>query len=186
MKPLSFQMRRRLNRVGGIGAAVLFLLAVYLAYRWAEPSPEAIRAAHTSTGGGVTVRLENTPFAGYINGARTWSLHAGQVNLERQPNSSLSTIQSATLTDIKDGVLYEPPRASTAPVLSATTVTHTLEAGSRGTQGDKPTAMFHAKQGRYTLGTDGPVPAELEMAYTVQWEFRTGGMWSFVRRPATP
>ena len=105
MKPLSVPIRRRLTRILWCTGFFVFVLAVYLVYRRAEPSPDLLRTAQISTGGGVTIRLDNTPFAGYVNGARVWSLYAGQVNIERQANSSLSNVQNATLTDIKDGVI---------------------------------------------------------------------------------
>jgi hypothetical protein len=160
---------RVLTWAGSIAA----IAGTALAYRWAEPSREAMMEAHTLGGGTATIRLTDTAFAGYMDGARTWSIHAREVNLLRLPNATLSSIQSASIDDIRNGVLYEPPRsAAPAPGLTATRV---MEAGASPVYAGPVAATFHAKHGRYSVGMMEAAPADLEMLYTVQWQFKLDG-----------
>lgn len=149
------------------------LLAAFLAYRWAEPSPTALSNAHTLGGGNATIRLEDTPFAGYVNGARSWSLHAGQVDLLRLPNATLSSIQSASILNIRDGALYDPPRD--VPSGTGALANQTMDASAPAANSGPIAATFHAKQGRYSVGMMEAAPADLEMLYTVQWQFKLFG-----------
>lgn len=173
MKSLSARNRRRLASASAWIGSVAFVVAAVLAYRWAEPSPTALMAAHTLGSGSATIRLDDTAFAGYIDGARTWSLHAGRVDLLRMPNATLSSIQSASIVDIRNGALYEPRRPNRQP--SGTVTARVMEAGGAATDSGPVSATFHAKQGRYSVGMMQTAPADLEMLYTVQWQFRLDG-----------
>jgi hypothetical protein len=174
MKHLSNSTRRRIARGLTWSGFAALTVSAYFAYRWAEPSPDALRAVSTGgTGNSATIRLDDTPFAGYLNGARTWSLHAGQVNILRLPNTSLTNVQSASIVDIRDGALYDPPRAASP---GATPVaTHVMEAGAPAANSGPISATFHAKTGRYSAGMLEAAPADLEMLYTVQWQFKLSG-----------
>jgi hypothetical protein len=173
MKSLSVEMRQRLIRALMWSGFIAFTVVVYLVYRWAEPSPAALTAANNLGGGSATIRLDDTPFAGYVDGARSWSLHAGQVNILRLPNTSLSNVQSASIIDIRNGTLYDPPR-NAAPGSTAVT-SHVMEAGTTATDSGPIAATFHAKQGHYSMGMLEAAPADMEMLFTVKWQFKLSG-----------
>jgi hypothetical protein len=155
-----------------MAAAIAFAVAVVLAYRWAGPSKNWT-PPRPGGGASVTIRLLDTPFAAYIDGARVWSIHAGQVDILRMPNASLTSVQSATILNIRNGTLYDPP---TRPVSSASAATaRVMEAGAPDRNSGPIGATFHAKQGRYSAGMLETIPADLAMLYTVQWQFRLDG-----------
>src|SRR5947208_1482504 len=127
MKYLSPRNRRTLSRALQTGAAAIFVVAVYLAYRWAGPLQNWSPPLRTG-GASVTIRLLDTPFAAYVDGARAWSIHAGQVDILRMPNASLTSVQSATILNIRNGTLYDPPGR---PVTNGGAVTaRVMEAGA--------------------------------------------------------
>lgn len=173
MKTLSLRNRRRLLPYLGWCFSLLFIATVFIVYRWAEPSPAILRGAHSVGGGTATVRLLDTPFAGYMNGERTWSIHAGQVDLLRLPNAALTNIQSAQVLDITNGALYDPPLNPAHSV--HTTSVHLMEAGAKTVDKARIGATFSAKHGRYSLGMLQLAPPDIEMLYNVQWQFRLMG-----------
>ena len=103
-------MRSALLRLLRGSLLPLFGLGVFLTYRWAEHAPSAPDpVVRNAAGRVVVVRLDNAPFTAYSEGRKTWSLHAAQIDLERLPGAAFSNIESASLTDIKQGVLYRLP-----------------------------------------------------------------------------
>ena len=173
MKPPSLAIRRRLMvALSWCGVAAFFTAAI-LAYRWAEPSPAVLAARNAAGGGGATVRLLDTPFAGYINGARSWSIRAGQVDILRLPNATITNIQSADIEDIREGSLYEPP--SIRVPAAGVAVTRVMQAGGASPESGPVSATFKAKHGHYSAGALQAVPADLEMLFTVQWQFKLSG-----------
>jgi hypothetical protein len=160
------RVRRFLRRTGGWALLAGLVFGFYLAYRWAEPSQNgAYSAVSSGSATNVTMRLENAPFTGYSQGHKTWALWAGRIDLERIPGGAMSNIQVATLTDIRDGKLYQRPASPSAAETSA--------------PDDPVSATFHARQGRYTIGTVDPAPFELTTLYTIQWQFRLTGNVEF-------
>ncbi len=180
MKSISARGRRRMVAVLKWCGAAGAIAAVILAYRWAEPSPDALNAAHTIGGATASIHLQDTPFAGYVDGARTWSIFAGQVDLLRLPNAALTSIQSASITDIRNGTLYEPPRH--VPGMPGTVTTRVMEAGAAAVNSGPIAATFHAKHGHYSLGMLEVAPPDLDMLYTVQWQFKLSGDVEFRTR----
>jgi len=180
MKPLPGAVHRRIRRVITWCAAIGFVATAIVAYRWAEPSPRSLMNAHSPVGANASVQLINTPFAGYVDGFRAWSIHAGQVDVLRLPNSALTSIQSAQVVEIRDGNLYDPP------TISAQTARNTgpriMAAGAIDTDKRRIAATFRADQGRYSLGALQMAPPDLEMMYTVQWQFRLMGNVVFKTR----
>lgn len=143
------------------------IFALYLAYRWAEPAPTSSLPFQTSFNSTVTMRLEEAPFIGYANGRKSWSVWAKRIDLERLPGASFSTVQSATLVDIRDGALYTLPDTPAPPAASAN-----ASAAPSGTVNVKPAATFRARRGRYALQNLEPTPAHLTLNYNVQWQFK--------------
>lgn len=174
MKPLPPHTRRTLLRVLTWGGTVALLTGAFLAYRWAEPTPEMIRRGQSPGGATASITLRDTPFAGYVSGARSWSMRAGQVDILRLPNASLTNIQSATILDIRDGTLYDPPK-TVLPGPGSPTTTVMQAAGGGGAQSGPVSATFRAKEGRYSAGALEAAPADLQFQYTVQWQFRLTG-----------
>lgn len=164
-----------------------FVIGGYLLYRWAEPSPAAMITAQ-STGGssGVTIRLTKTPFAGYVDGVKTWSLWAGSVEMDHTPNTGLSNVQSATLTDIRDGILFIPEDAPRAPSVRTASVPPPVETMESENPASIPSrsvaARFRAKQGRYLLGAQEVLPLELRLSYNLQWQLKLTGEVDFKTR----
>src|SRR4051812_42523318 len=105
MKSPSPHINRGLMRMLTWCGIVAVLAATFLLYRWAEPTPAMLARGRSPGGANASIRLRNAPFAGYVSGARSWSLHAGQVDILRLPNASLTNIQSASILDIQDGLL---------------------------------------------------------------------------------
>jgi len=176
---LSDLHRRLLYTILGWVAAVGFIVGIVLVYWWAAlGSPTTPPAQSVSPSSNVTMRLENAPFVGHSNGFKTWSLHAGQVALERTPGSSLASIENVGLTDIKDGLLFPTPPTpavspTTAPVShgsSAQTAINTLPPEAEVSYGPW-TAKFRAGQGHYRSGLTSLPPPELALLYRLQSEF---------------
>src|SRR5690242_1340389 len=93
--------RRGVVRAAGWIAALAVGVGVYLAYRWAEPSPASFTASNNLSARPAGIRLENAPFTGYAQGQKAWSLWAKQIDLQRSQGAALGDIQSADLTDIR-------------------------------------------------------------------------------------
>lgn len=171
--------RHRLRTLLGWAAAVGFVAATTLLYRWAEPSPPTSSSIQpASTGSNVTMRLENAPFIGHSHGFKTWSLQAGRIELEHMPGSSLASIENIALTDIKDGLLFPAPPASavspaTAPAIpgaAGQTAMDRLPPESEVSYGPW-TAKFRAGRGHYRSGLMSLPPPELAVLYRLQSEF---------------
>ncbi len=160
--------RRWAARIVGWGAPLGVAFGLYRAYQWAEPTRTLPTLAHpvAST---VTVRMEKVPFTQYFQGRKTWSLWAERIDLEHPPGMGIGNIQSATLTDIRDGALYKLPEGN-FPLAAQSTANRS--------PADKPVARFHAREGRYTLGALEVAPLDLSLTYNIQWQFRlTGGVF---------
>jgi hypothetical protein len=173
MKTPSARDPRRVLRAAGWCGSIALLIAIVLAYRWAEPSPAALSAAQTLGGGSASIRMDDATFAGYVDGARAWSIQAGQIDILRLPNATLTNVQSATITNIRTGTLYDPPpKRSPAGGAVATRV---MEADAPAVSSGPVAATFRAKQGHYSVGMLETAPPDLEMLYTVQWQFHLAG-----------
>src|SRR5580658_9310006 len=94
--------------------------SIFGLYRWSEPPhiiPNSISSRGSTT---VSIHLDNVPFAAFAGGHKVWSLWAGRIDLEHSPYSTATSIQSATLTDIRDGILYATsPNESLLPITSS-------------------------------------------------------------------
>ena len=158
-------MRSALLRWLRCGLLPLFGLGVFLTYRWAERAPFLPDAVVRNASGRVVVaRLQNAPFTSYADGRKTWSLHAAQIDLERLPGTAFSNIESASVTDIRQGVLYRLP-ASISPAASPKEST--------------AAARFSARSGRYAQGGAETLPSDLALVFALRWQFRLEGDVSF-------
>lgn len=142
--------------------------AVYRLYRWAEPSPGAFGPFPNTAGTIVTMRMENAPFEGYTQGHKSWSVWAKRLDFERLSGSSFSSIQSISITDIREGKLFKVPDT---PAVSPSAPASKQDS-SPVTHAASPTATFRARQGRYAINNLEPLPPDLLMSYTVQWQFK--------------
>ncbi|HLK58409.1 MAG TPA: hypothetical protein VKU00_17710 [Chthonomonadaceae bacterium] len=174
------QTRRLLKYLAGW--ILFFGLAggIYLAYRWAEPSPRDLHPLYPSNGPQVSIRLENVPFTAYADGHKAWSLWAKSVEMEHGIGSAFVNLQGATLTDIRDGVLYPSspnaePLTIIPPVGSAKPGSPKPPAPTPPEALGPPVARFHAKQGRYFPGTAQPLPPDLNGQFYPLWQFRLTG-----------
>ncbi len=142
----------------------LFGLGVFLTYRWAEhaapPLPDNV--VRNASGRVVVMRLQNAPFTAYAAGRKTWSLHAAQMDLERLPGSAFTEIESASLTDIREGTLY---RLSTSLPFAASTSPNDAAVSAR----------FSARSGRYAQGRGETLPPDLALVFALRWQFRLEG-----------
>ncbi len=185
------RLRRLVLRA--FGGIVLLGLAVglYFAYVWAGASSSPVLFPPANQGSQVTVRLEEAPFSGYFHGHKSWSLWAKRIDLEHLPGSAMANIQSATLTDIRNGKLFDPPpdrptpADSAQPIPAAATTRANRPFGSMHIEDFTPTtdkapdlppaATFRADRGVYSLGTLQPVPSDLQFLYEIQWQFKLQG-----------
>ena len=154
-------MRSALLRFLRVSILPLFGLGVFLTYRWAERSPAPPEPIiRNASGRVVVVRLENAPFTAYAEGRKTWSLHAAQMDLERLPAAAFSSIESASLTDVTQGILYRLP-ASLSP--------------SASPKESIIAARFSARSGRYAQGRSETLTPDLALVFTLRWQFRLEG-----------
>ncbi|HZO87695.1 MAG TPA: hypothetical protein VFB38_05090 [Chthonomonadaceae bacterium] len=180
--------RARSLLLRALGGAALLGLAVglYLAYRWANSTADTWPHAAYTAARTVAVRLESTPFENYVRGHKTWSLWAGRIDLERLPGAALTSIQSATISDIRNGKLYQPPpEADSGEGPTALPSGNSIPSppdGSALARGEPPTATFHARRGRYAVGLLDPIPADLRPLYEVRWQFKLEGGVDFQTR----
>ncbi len=164
-------------------------------YRWSEPA-NVIPINNSSTSGKSGIVLRNAPFAAYSGGHKAWSLWAKSIELEHSQYASATSIQSAILTDIKDGVLYatsenqtilpltsEPAVTSIAKMPVSTAILHNRP-GAHTAPGPEPAPdaplgpvllRFHAKSGHYTLGTAQDLTGDLTSTYTSKWRLQLEG-----------
>lgn len=178
--PVSAYRRRQIQAALGWTAAVGFVVGTVLVYRWAEPSSTpnaAIQPAGSNSN--VTIRLENAPFFGHSNGYKTWSLHAGRIELERMPGASLSSLESVSLSDIKDGLLFPtPPPMPAAPAAAPSSSPHPAGQTAIGLLSPENeaaygpwTARFRAGHGHYNSGMLAQPPPDLATLYRLQSAF---------------
>jgi hypothetical protein len=184
--------RRLVLRTLGWSLLLGFAVALYFAYGWAGSIVIPVPYLPGNQGMQVSVRMEEAPFASYIHGHKSWSLWAKQIDLEHLAGSAIANIQSATLTDIRDGKLYALPPESAPAALPLQRPTPTaLQQPSRRALGTphiegltplapggpeaSPTATFRAQSGVYSLGTIQSIPNDLTLLYEVQWQFKLQG-----------
>lgn len=122
--------------------------------------------------------MENAPFAAYSGGHKAWSLWAKTIDLEHSPYSTASNVQSATLSDIRDGVLYGT--SPTESILSLNSAPRPkplfLPAAADPTAPLGPAAVrFHAKNGRYFVGSTQPLPGDLSANFSAHWQLNLSG-----------
>jgi len=172
----SHPIRRLLRRVSGYLLVAGAVGAITLVVRWADPTPSLPTPVGTAGTGKVLFRLENAPFTAYSGGHKAWSLFARSVDLEHPLGASFSTLQSATLTDIRDGALYPASPNDTGPLtLSSPSANAPLAPAPASDTLGPPLATFHAGQGRYILGTNEPVSPDIQLLYTVRSQFKLTG-----------
>lgn len=174
-------LRKGRKRFLAVAAVATTGYGIYRVYLWAEPPPfPALRSDQRAARSGVALRLENTPLSGYSNGRKIWTLKSRRVDLERMPGGGISNVQVATLEGIQNGVLFElrgptggAARNGSAGTSSRDTRTDLTEVvASEDRAGPPKAAMFEAGQGRYALGDLDPIPTDLALLYSVQWQFR--------------
>ena len=173
MKPPSPHILRAVMRVLIWCGSIAIPIVIFRAYRWAEPTAAMLSYGQHPGTGSASLQLRDTPFAGYVGGARAWSIHAGQVDIQRVPNTSLTNIQTASILDIRDGNLYDPPN-KLLPVTGAVTA-NVMEASGPAANSGPIAATFRAKEGHYSVGAADAAPPDLQMLYTVQWQLRLVG-----------
>jgi hypothetical protein len=191
-EPLS--VRRFLGRAAVWASLLTLAVGFFFAYLWGERQRAAPHRRSVAPASGATVRLENAPFQGYADGRLTWSLCADQIEAQRVPGSSLSSVANATLTGIRDGALYEipsdldpilaktsPSSAPTQPLAAVSSANETLLFDAKRPK-TPPAATFQAKQGFYTFGEVEPLPPALASLYTVKWRFKLAGNVDFRTR----
>ncbi|HEV2472249.1 MAG TPA: hypothetical protein VGS41_06260, partial [Chthonomonadales bacterium] len=158
---------RKGKRASGLIAVLGLACGIAWVYRWAEPagSPN-YSLSRIQPAGEASIRLVNTAFSSSAAGHRTYSLWAGEIDIDRMPGMGLSNIQAATIHNIRNGVLYEPGSPSGGvPALK----------GSQGSESGAVAATFHADQGRYSVGNLDPVATDIALLYTVRWQFKLTG-----------
>ncbi len=142
----------------------LLVFSIYYVYRWAEPNPDDLRRAlEPVVKKKAYLRLENAPFSASVENRKTWEVFAQKIEVEQMPGASVSDLQSATLTGIKDGKLYDLPRELTGDKSEPKNVTEKVE------------AVFRADAGRYAVNDTDPLPAELAMLYRAKWQLKLSG-----------
>jgi len=148
-------------------------------YRWSEPRRSVPTEFANRASAGVGIHLENAPFAAYSGGRKTWSLWAKSIDLEHSPNASAGSIQSASLTDIRSGVLYSSsPTGSNLPLTSTPQPGPLLSRVSSSdvdTPSGPPAVKFHAGSGHYYIGSAQPLPGDLNSTYTARWQLQLSG-----------
>lgn len=153
----------------GIGTAIAVI------YRWAEPKYLPLPGTIGAMRGRSYMRLEKTEFAGSVAGVKNWSLWADSVEVEKLPNSGFSQVQNATLSGIRNGVLYDIPLKTTSPQLTPQNTSGTPSPTAINAPAGKPYAKFQADNGKYALGAFEAPPSDLGMTHTVQWYLRLSG-----------
>jgi hypothetical protein len=169
-------MMRMFFRLLGMMALVGLMWGVYLAYRWAEPNPEAMRAiGMTANTQDLALRMDKAAYTNYFAGQRNWSLWAERIDLLRPAGTiGLAGLQRADITDIRDGKLYDLSSDRTAvPRLAA--VTSREARPTLDPDPATPAVTFSARQGHYTTGMPLSTPPELQLNYRVQWQFQLTG-----------
>ncbi len=177
--------RRRwlpMKRFLGFFVLALLTTGLYFAYRWAEPKPTSAPRIRSGTGSTVTLTLKNTPFFGYSEGRVTWTLQAGRIELLPLQGGGLANVSTATLTNIRQGALYELPSVVSLPTIvkpaSLSSNIPSTVADAKAMAG-KPVATFCADEGKYTAGANEALPGDLAVYFFPQWQFRLSGNVQF-------
>ena len=155
-------------RALGWGIVAILAIGLTLAYRWAGQTSLLPPPAYVNNRTTPTFLLTNTTYTETSNGHKTWSVWAGRIEMDHMPGAALAAIQTATLTDIRNGVLYRVPASPSSFGTAAAAQTSTPETGA-------PAATFRADQGRYAIGDLASVPNDIALAYSVRWQLKLTG-----------
>src|SRR5579871_1637171 len=155
---------RRLFRALGWTLLAALAVGLYLAYRWAAQPELVTFPARVVAGKIPTFVLTNSAYSESSGGRKTWSVWAARIEMDHMPGAALAAIQTATLTGIRNGILYRVPAAQSASA-----------AVSSSPSADEPAATFRADQGHYAVGNLAPVPNDITLAYTVRWQLLLTG-----------
>jgi hypothetical protein len=160
---------------------VAIIGAVAGLYKWSEPSKTVSGQFVHGASVGVSIHLENAPFAAYSGGRKTWSLWAKGIDLEHPQFAGPGSFQSAALTDIRDGILFSVSPTLHESNIPLTSTPQGLLQPSR-TDPSQPSAAdpeaavkFHAASGHYYVGTIQPLPGDLNINYSARWQLRLSG-----------
>ncbi|HZT40804.1 MAG TPA: hypothetical protein VFA07_01375 [Chthonomonadaceae bacterium] len=156
---------RSLTRALGWTLLAALVLGLYLAYRWAGQPSVVSPPAQVVTGTTPTFLLTNTTYSETSGGHKIWSVWAGRIEMDHMPGAALAAIQKATLTDIRNGVLYRVPASGTVPAA----------AGTSAPLAGPPAATFRADKGLYAVGDLASVPNDIVLAYSVRWQLQLTG-----------
>jgi hypothetical protein len=166
---------RRALRWVTLAAFCAGVYGVYRAYRWAEPSREAIRAAMNLPAAPLqTLALKDVVYESFANGSKIWSAHVDHIDLLRAPGNSLSGLQQATIVGIRSGHLYSAPSPKRGGQPAADL--------SNTTPPGPPVATFTADSGRYAANASDALPSDLRLLYSVYWQFQLLGNVKFKTR----
>lgn len=159
-EPLRY--RRSFRRIARWGLFLGLVIGVFLLYRWSDPyrlSGGNLPAAPATTTT-ATIHMENAPFSAYPNGHKAWSLWAKSVDLEHPPYTPVTSFQSATLTDLRNGVLYaSSPRETMLPPTEGSQPPPAPHLSQQKTTGlPAPSNPSLAKQGEDTPTGQGKEP----------------------------
>lgn len=171
-----------MKRFSGFLLFALLMTGLYFAYLWAEPKPTPAPPIRSGFGNTVILTLKDAPFFGYSEGRVTWTLQAGKIELLPLQGGGLANVSTATLTNIRQGALYELPSVVALPnTVKPASLTQNIPssvADAKAMAG-KPTATFRADEGKYTAGANEPLPGDLAVYYFPQWQFRLSGNVQF-------
>jgi hypothetical protein len=150
-------------------------------YHWSEPKKIATNPLLRGASVGVSIHLDNAPFAAYSGGRKTWSLWAKSIDLEHPEYAAAGSFASASLTDIRDGVLYSvsPTEHGSSQPLTSTPqpaqLLSRISSSDSAAPSGPPAVKFHAGSGHYYLGSAQPLPGDLSSSYTARWQLQLSG-----------
>ncbi len=125
------------------------------------------------------IHLKNAPFTAYSGGRKAWSLWAKGIDLEHPEYGGAASFVSASLTDIRDGILYSvsPSEPDSALPLSSAPQQSPILSRVNISSGDTTTAAvkFHAGAGHYYIGSTQALPRDLSGIYTAHWQLQLSG-----------
>ena len=168
---------RRLRRKFGFAFAWLafagLCAGIFLLYRAAEPSANRLLPNFNRTSAStVSMRLEGTTFDSYVGNAKIWSLYARVIEGEQPANGSVGEIENATITDIRDGKLYEQPGADGVSAARNSAAGVVVNRALQSTTQPPLVATFSAAKGEYVAGGTSALPLDIQTTYVVQRELR--------------
>lgn len=150
-------------------ATLGFATIVFLAYRWAgSPIPPNLHPGVVSSGVS-SLHMEDVPVSNSQDGRNAWYFHAGSIDITPQLHAGLGAIQNATITNLKDGKIFEGPNGTPVPSTSPDRRVDGMFPDS------KIAATFKANQGQYALGNLMTPPSDLDSAFSVLWQFNLTG-----------